>query len=126
VARIDPIPGTEFGVAYAVVPPTVSGMAVGSLVAGIGSIAIAFVVGCFGLWGASGGWGPIVAGAFAVLAAFLGFAGLGLGFLAIRQIKAAAGRLTGRGLAIAGMYCGAAGVVLTAGAMVLSLLVLAR
>jgi hypothetical protein len=125
VARIDPVPGTEFGVAYAPVPPTVSGVAIGSLVAGIGSIAIATVVGCFGLVGASDGWGPIVAGAFAVLAGFLGLAGLGLAVVAMRQIRASAGRITGRGLAIAGMSCGGAGVLLTAGAMLLSVLVLA-
>jgi hypothetical protein len=125
VARIDPVPGTEFGVAYAPVAPTVSGLAIGSLVSGIGSIAIATVVGCFGLVGASAGWGPIVAGAFAVLAGLLGLAGLGLAFVAMRQIRAGAGRMTGRGLAIAGMSCGGAGVLLTAGGMVLSVVALA-
>jgi hypothetical protein len=123
--RVDPVPGTEFGVAYLPVAPTSSGLAIGSLVAGIGSIVVALVVGCFGIAGGSAGWGAIVAGAFAVLAAVLGLGGVGLGLVAVRQIKAARGRVTGRGMAVAGISCGGAGVLLTAGGMLLALLALA-
>jgi hypothetical protein len=123
--RVEPVPGTEFGVAYLSVPPTVSGLAIGSLVAGIASIVISFVVGCFGLAGGKDGWGPIVAGAFAVLSGLLGLGGVGLGLAATRQIRNSRGRITGRGLAVAGIVCGGTGVVLTAGGMLLSLLMLA-
>ena len=123
--RVEPVPGTEFGVAYVPVAPTASGLAIGSLVAGIGSILVALVVGCFGIAGAQDGWGAIVAGAFAVLGALLGLAAVGLGVVAVRQIKAAPGRLTGRGVAIAGISCGGAGVLLTAGGMLVALVALA-
>jgi hypothetical protein len=121
--RIEPVPGTGFGLAYFSVPPTVSGQAVGSMIAGILSVVVALVVGCFGLTGAQAGWGPIVAGAFAVLAAAAGLAALGLGWFSTRQIAAAGGRLTGRGMAVAGMSCGAVGLGLTVVALVLSLVI---
>jgi hypothetical protein len=123
--RVDPVPGTEFGVAYLPVPPTSSGLAIGSLVAGIGSVAVALVVGCFGLAGGEAGWGAIVSGAFAVLGGLLGLGSVGIGLVSMRQIKAANGRLTGRGIAIAGISCGGAGVLLTAGGMLLALVALA-
>jgi hypothetical protein len=117
------VPGTDFGLAYFNVPPTVSGQAVGSMVAGILSVVVAFIVGCFGLTGARAGWGPIVAGAFAVLAVVAGLAAMGLGWFSTRQIVAAGGRLTGRGMAVAGISCGAVGLGLTAVALVLSLVI---
>jgi len=60
-----------------------------------------------------------------VLGALLGLAAVGLGVVAVRQIKAAPGRLTGRGVAIAGISCGGAGVLLTAGGMLVALVALA-
>jgi hypothetical protein len=121
--RIEPVPGTEFGLAYFSVPPTVSGQSVGSMVAGILSILVSLVVGCFGLAGAKQGWGPIVGGAFAVLAGAAGLAAIGLGWFSVRQITHSSGRLAGRGMAIAGISCGAAGLTLTVLAMVLALLI---
>jgi hypothetical protein len=121
--RIEPVSGTGFGLAYFNVPPVVSGQAVGSLVAGILSILVSLVVGCFGLAGAQQGWGPIVGGAFAVLAAAAGLAAVALGWFSVRQITRAAGRLAGRGMAIAGISCGAAGLILTVLAMALALLI---
>ena len=121
--RVDPVPGTSFGVAYFGVAPTVSGQSIGSLVAGIGSILVFTLVACFGFTGAQAGWGPLVAGAFAVLAAIMGAAAVGLGLFGRRQVRLAAGRLTGRGLATAGIVCGAVGVALTVVAMVAALLV---
>ncbi|WP_239075345.1 phage holin family protein, partial [Planosporangium flavigriseum] len=121
--RIEPVPGTEFGLAYFNVPPVVSGQAIGSMVAGILSILVSLVVSCFGLAGAKPGWGPIVAGAFAVLAATTGLAAIGLGWYSVRHITRSGGRLVGRGMAIAGMSCGAAGLLLTTAAMVLALLI---
>jgi hypothetical protein len=96
---------------------------VGSLVAGILSILVSLVVGCFGIAGARQGWGPLVGGAFAVLATAAGAGALGLGWVSVRQITRAGGRLAGRGIAVAGMACGAVGLALTALAMVLALLI---
>jgi hypothetical protein len=110
--RIEQVPGTNFAVGYLTLPPTTSGLAVGSLVTGIASILIAFLVGCFGLTGVRGGWGGWVAGAFAVLAGLIGTAAVGLGIAGMRQVRQQSG-LRGRGLAIAGLVCGASGVALT-------------
>ena len=52
-AHVEPVAGTDFGLAYAVLPPLTSGQAVGALVVGIGSILVALVTICFGLLGAS-------------------------------------------------------------------------
>jgi hypothetical protein len=122
-ARIEPVPGTGFGLAYVSVPPTVSGQAVGSMVAGILSILVSLVVGCFGLAGARSGWGPIVGGAFAVLAAAAGLGAIGLGWFSVRQITRSAGRLAGRGMAVTGVITGIVGLALTTMAMVLALLI---
>jgi len=118
---VQAVAGTPYGLAMVDVAPTVSGPAVASLVAGIGSTLVSFVVLCFGAVGADGGWGPIVAGAFAVLAAVLGGAAVGLGALALRQIRRAGGqRASGRGSGIAGIVCGAVGLALTAVSMLLA------
>lgn len=111
--RIDPVPGTPFGVAYLGVSPTVSGIAVGSMVAGIGSVLISLLVYCFGLAGARGGWGPLVSGAFAILAGLVGAAAVATGIVAMRQIRRAPQDLGGRGLAVTGVACGGTGVGLT-------------
>jgi hypothetical protein len=110
------VPGTRFALGYLAVPPTTSGMAVGSLVAGVASLLVFTLVACFGFAGARAGWGGWVAGAFAVLAAVLGFAGVGLGLVSLRQVRHGVGaaRRTGRGLAISGLSCGVTGVALTA------------
>jgi hypothetical protein len=124
-SRIDPVPGTPFGLVYLKVPTGTSGPAVGSQVVGIGSILVSFVVTCFGLAGASGGWGAWVAGAFAVLAVVLGLAGIGLALAGMRQVRRAPDpgtvRVTGRGLAIAGLSCGSAGIGITVLALVIVL-----
>jgi hypothetical protein len=123
--HVEPVPGTEFGLAIQSVPPTFSGQAIGSLVAGIGSVTVSLVVGCFGIVGGGEDWGVLVSGAFAILAGLLGLAGLGLGLVAVRLIRASRGRITGRGVAISGIACGGTGVVLTAGGMLLALAALA-
>ncbi|GAA0915873.1 hypothetical protein Vau01_061830 [Virgisporangium aurantiacum] len=119
--RVEPVPGTEFGLAIGSIPPTFSGQATGSLVAGIGSIAVSLAVGCFGIVGGPDGWGVLVSGAFAILAGLLGLAAVGLGLVAVRLIKASRGRFAGRGVAISGIVCGGTGVVLTAGGMLIAL-----
>lgn len=81
------------------------------MTAGIGSILVAGAVWCFGLLGADGGWGGLVAGAFCVLAIFLGAGGLALGGVALRQIRRDSS-MKGRGLAITGMICGGVGLLL--------------
>ncbi|WP_213453137.1 hypothetical protein [Rhizomonospora bruguierae] len=103
--------GTPFGLAYLAVPRAVSGMAVGSLVSGIGSVLVSGVVGCLGLAGAQGGWGAAVAGAFTVLACALGAAAGVLGLAGLRQARRDPA-VSGRGLAIAGLSCGGTGIAL--------------
>jgi hypothetical protein len=66
----------------------------------------------------------LVSGAFAILAGLLGLAGVGLGLVATRLIKASRGRITGRGVAVSGIVCGGSGVVLTAGGMLIALVTL--
>src|SRR6185369_1224496 len=102
---VDPVPDSPFGVAILPPPATSSGAATASLVAGIASLLVSLVVTCFGLLGATDGWGPIVAGAFAVLAGAAGAAGLSLGISGRRQVRRGAGSVTGRGLAIWGIAC---------------------
>ena len=111
-----PVAGTPFGVAIVGVPSTTSGPATASLVAGVGSILVAFVVGCFGAIGATSGWGPAVSGAFAVLAVVIAVAALLLGRAGLRQVRRRSPwqPVSGRGLAIAGLICAATGLALTA------------
>jgi hypothetical protein len=111
--RIEAIPGTEFGLAYAAVYPISSGQAVGALVAGMGSIVVSFVTIAFGLGGSSAGWGPMVAGAFGILSILLGAAAICVGALTMKAVTAARGAVRGRGLAKTGLICGIVGVSLT-------------
>lgn len=123
--RVEPVPGTPYGLVHLDVPPVTSGLATGSLVAGIGSVVVSLLVACFGLAGAADGWGAWSAGAFAVLAGLLGIAATGLGLIGMRQIRRVAPppaiRFTGRGLALTGVICGAAGMVTTVLAFALTL-----
>jgi hypothetical protein len=73
---------------------------------------VSFVVAFFALVGASGGWGPLASGAFAVLAGVIGVGSLVLGFLALRQIRRSSA-LRGKGLAISGLIMGGLGLALT-------------
>ena len=113
-ARIDPVAGTEFGLVQLEVPGAASGLATGSLIAGIASVLISVLVLCFGVAGSADGWGGWVSGAFALLAVLIGAGAIALGLIARRQIRRSGqdGRLrfTGRGIAVAGISCGAAGV----------------
>lgn len=115
--RVEPVPGTAFGVVHLEVPPATSGLAIGALVVGIASIVVSLIVVCFGLVGASDGWGAWAAGAFAVLGIIAGAAGAVVGLLARRQIQrvgpASSMRFQGRGLAMAGLICGAVGLAIT-------------
>ena len=124
--RIETVPGTPFGVVHLDVPPVNSGLAIGALVAGIASVLVALLVACFGLAGASGGWGGWAAGAFAILGGLAGGAAIVLGILGMRQIRRIlpppAIRFTGRGLAIAGLSCGATGLGVTVLSLLLALL----
>ena len=116
--RVDPVPGTEFGLVQLRVAPITSGQALGSLIAGIASILVASLVLCFGVAGSTQGWGGIVAGAFALLGALVGGGAVAVGLAARRQIaRSGQGgrvRFTGRGVAIAGIACGGAGVGIAA------------
>lgn len=136
LARVEPVPETEFGLAIMASPPAISGPAVGSLVAGVAAVAASFLVTCFGLAGAGTGWGAPVAGAFAVLAGGLGAAAVGLAIAGLRQTRtggrpepgsatgartAPAAAVSGRGLAVSGLICGASGFVITLTAFAVAL-----
>jgi hypothetical protein len=132
--RVEPVPETPYGLAIYGAPPTVSGPSVGSLVAGIAAILVSLVVSCLALVemtaqpddGGTSGMGALVGGAFAVLAGCLGIAGIGLGVAGMRQTgrakaasqrswleqPAADGAVTGRGMAVAGLVCGAVGLAI--------------
>src|SRR5262249_37871366 len=100
---------TQFGVAIPALSPTVSGLAVGSMVAGIGAVLVSLLVLCFGAVGARDGWGALVAGAFAALAFIVGGGGTGTAGVARRQVTNSAGGMTGSGLALTGLICGLCG-----------------
>lgn len=125
--RIDPVPGTPFGVAHLEVPPVTSGLAVGSLIAGIISVLVSLLVGCLGLLGAAAGWGAWPAGAFTLLGVLAGLGAVVAGLLGTRQIRRPvvppAVRFTGRGLAIAGISCGGTGLGLNLLGLVTAILV---
>jgi hypothetical protein len=125
--RIDPLPGTEFGLVQLRVDPITSGLGIGSLIAGLGSILASLLVLCFGLAGAEEGWGGWVSGAFAVPAVLVGGGAVTLGLVARRQIRRSGQtgqvRFTGRGLAIAGISCGAVGAGIALLSLGLTLLV---
>ncbi|MGN9776234.1 hypothetical protein ACTMS0_10720 [Micromonospora sp. H33] len=123
---MDPVPGTPFAVVHLDVPPVTSGLAVGSLVAGIVSILVSLLVICFGAVGQD--WdGVWAAGAFTVLGVLAGAGAIGAGLLGLRQIRRPAAppavRFTGRGLAISGVSCGGAGLLLSLLGLGLALLV---
>lgn len=124
--RIEPVPGTGYGVVLLDVPPVTSGLAVGALISGVASIIVSGVVGCFGVAGARAGWGGWAAGAFTVLGVLLGVAGILLGVAGRRQTQRPAPppaiRFSGRPVAMAGAICSAIGLFLTLSGFGLALL----
>jgi hypothetical protein len=122
--RVDPVAGTEFGVVRLRVAPVPSGVAAGSLIAGTASILVSFLVLCFGLAGSSDSWGGWVAGAFALLGVLFSGGAVGLGVVALRQVKRSGQpgrmRFTGRGTAVAGISCGAAGAGISIASLALA------
>ncbi|MEH0843215.1 hypothetical protein V6U81_12585 [Micromonospora sp. CPCC 205711] len=123
--RVEPVPGTPFGVVHLDVPAVTSGPAVGSLVAGVVSILVSLLVLCFGVGGARYG-GAWAAGAFTVPGVLAGTAAVVAGLFARRQIRRPAPppavRFTGRGLATAGIACGGVGLLLSLMGLGLALL----
>lgn len=121
--RVEPVPGTPYGLAVFGAPTATSGPAIGALVAGVVGALMSFLVMCLGLTGAGEGWGVAVAGAFAILSAFLGAGAVGLGVVGLRHTRPGAPMsgagsapvtsIRGRGLALAGLICGATTVGLT-------------
>jgi hypothetical protein len=120
------LPGTEFGLVQLRVEPITSGLAIGSLLAGLGAILVSLLVFCFGLAGSADGWGGWVSGAFTVLSVIVGGGAVALGVVSRRQIRRSGQigqvRFTGRGLAISGISCGAAGAGIAVVGLTLSLL----
>ncbi len=124
---VEALPGTGFALVQLEVPPVTSGLAVGGLIAGVAGVLASTLVLCFGLTFAGDGTGLWVGGAFALLAGLFSLAGLGLGLGARRQIARSGStgriRFTGRGVAIAALVCGAAGLLLTVLALALTAVV---
>lgn len=112
-SHVQAVPGTPFGLMYIGIRPLSSGPAIGSLIAGIGSLIAAGVLGLFGLAAASQGSARSIAPAFAILAFLIAVGALVLGGMGLRQVRRSVGRTSGRGVAIAGLICGAAGVGMT-------------
>jgi hypothetical protein len=115
---MEPVQGTEFGLVQIKVVPITSGLATGSLIAGVAAILVSTLVLCFGLLGMSEGWGATVAGAFTLLGILVGGGAVGLGLVARRQIgrsgQAGRVRFVGGGVAKSGIACGAAGLGMAA------------
>jgi hypothetical protein len=107
------MPGTDFGLVQLRVEPITSGLAIGSLIAGIGSIVVSLLVLCFGLAGASEGWGGWVSGAFTLLSVAVGGGAVAIGAVSRRQVRRSGQtgqvRFTGAGLGMAGIVCGSVG-----------------
>lgn len=129
-ARVEAVAGTNFGVVHLEIAPVASGFAVGALIAGIAALLIGVLVVCFGVLGASSGWGAWVAGAFTVLGLVAGGGGVGLGVAALRQIRRSGQpgrvRFTGRGSAIGGAWCGGIGATVSLVALALVVVVQVR
>lgn len=125
--RMEPVPGTEFGLVQLHVPPITSGLAAGSLAAGVVSILVSLLVLCFGFAGAGEGWGVLVGGAFTLLSVVAGVGAAVAGTIARRQIRRSGqeGRLrfTGGGVALSGIICGAGGAGISVLVLLLVLLV---
>jgi hypothetical protein len=113
------MPGTAYRLAIVGLPTSLSGPASASLPFGLASILVSFAVMLFAATGARDGWGPAVSGAFAVLSVLAAIAALSLGQFGLRQVRRAYGRVTGRGVAIAGIVCGLIGLILTVSAFLL-------
>ncbi|MEU1589243.1 hypothetical protein [Micromonospora sp. NPDC005710] len=113
---MEAVSGTPFGVVHLDVAPVTSGLAIGALVAGIASVLVSLLVICFGVAFRNDG-GAWASGAFAALGVLAGGAAVVVGLLARRQIRrpvaSSAVQFTGRGLAMAGIGCGAAGALLS-------------
>ncbi|MBB2945371.1 hypothetical protein FB565_005104 [Actinoplanes lutulentus] len=111
--RVDAVSGTGFGLAQLRVAPITSGLAIGSLVAGIGAILVSVLALCFNAVGAAEGWGAWVGGAFTLLSVLAGGGAVAAGMIALRQIRRSGQvgrvRFTGRGVGIAGIICGGVG-----------------
>jgi hypothetical protein len=107
--RIEPVAGTEYGLAYLRVAPVRSGPAIGSMIVGIASLLVVLTEVCLGLVGSADGWGALVAGAFGILALLLGAGAIGVGLSARRTIRASGGAITGAAMATAGIICGIVG-----------------
>jgi hypothetical protein len=116
-ARVEPVPGSPYGLAILAPPAATSGVAVGSLVAGSAALVVALLAMCLGLAGAPDGWGLGVSGAFAIFAGWLAVGAGILGAVGVRQTRPPTvpgrARPGGRGAAVAGLTCGAVALFLT-------------
>ncbi|MGW5560175.1 hypothetical protein ACWER9_23495 [Micromonospora sp. NPDC003944] len=113
---METVSGTPYGVVHLDVPPVTSGLAIGALVAGVASVLVSLLVVCFGVAFKNDG-GAWASGAFAALGVLSGGAAVVIGLLGRRQIRRPAApstvQFTGRGLAMAGISCGAAGALIS-------------
>jgi hypothetical protein len=111
---VAPVEGTPYGLAVVGLPPVTNGPAGASLPLGMVSVFASLLVLCFGAVGANRGWGPAVAGAFALPSLFAGVAAVTLGQVGLRRATRWAGQVGGRGVAISGLVFGIVGLVLDA------------
>ena len=96
-------PGTgQFQFALPQLGTILAGPAVGSLVAGVAACVVIFAVGCAGLLG-----NTMITVAVTVLEVFCASTAGLLAGVAFRQIRRGDGEYRGRGMAMAGMVCGA-------------------
>ena len=121
------MPGTPFGVVHLDVPAGhLRARPSGRWWPASSSILVSLLVICFGVGGRELG-GAWAAGAFTVLGVLAGAAAVVAGLLGRRQIRRPAPppavRFTGAGLAVAGISCGAAGLLLSLLGLGLALLV---
>ncbi|GAA4908105.1 hypothetical protein LX16_3107 [Stackebrandtia albiflava] len=105
-ARYATAPGTGYHLALPQLGTIVAGPAIGSLSAGIASIVVGFGAAC------SLAMTPLVTVAAIVLTLFCAGASTLLAGLSLRQVRRGAGEYRGKGMAIAGVCCAGAGVLL--------------
>lgn len=88
--------------------PTTTGLGTGGLVSGVGSCLLALLSCC---------WWPLFA-----LPAIMGVGAMVLGFLGMRQVSGSGGEIVGRGISIAAVATGGAGLLLSLMATVIGLI----
>ncbi|HEX2417058.1 MAG TPA: hypothetical protein VHJ83_02870 [Micromonosporaceae bacterium] len=101
-------PPDEYTLATPYVPPVTTGLGIGGLVSGIGSVVMG-LVGCC--------WWPLAA-----LPLVMGAGAVVLGYLGVREVAGSGGEVAGRSIAVSAIVTGVSGVLLTLVAVLAGLL----